>query len=96
MWALIALSRISGGIGGFLNSIANNAYVFSWDFSLFLLNLVAFKRKVGKVTLEGNPGFGGKWPEYIPPKPTDSRGPCPALNALANHGTVSYDLFIYN
>ncbi|KAJ7125263.1 Cloroperoxidase [Mycena epipterygia] len=23
---------------------------------------------------------------FIPPKPTDSRGPCPALNSLANHG----------
>ncbi|KAJ7510116.1 hypothetical protein B0H11DRAFT_1900485 [Mycena galericulata] len=23
---------------------------------------------------------------FIPPKPTDLRGPCPALNALANHG----------
>ncbi|KAJ6590009.1 Cloroperoxidase [Mycena vulgaris] len=23
---------------------------------------------------------------FIPPKPTDSRGPCPALNALSNHG----------
>ncbi|KAK7057693.1 heme-HALOPEROXIDASE domain-containing protein [Favolaschia claudopus] len=23
---------------------------------------------------------------FLPPKPTDLRGPCPALNALANHG----------
>ncbi|KAH9941300.1 Cloroperoxidase [Epithele typhae] len=28
---------------------------------------------------------------YIPPRPTDSRSPCPALNALANHGYIPRD-----
>ncbi|KAJ7072707.1 Chloroperoxidase [Mycena amicta] len=28
---------------------------------------------------------------FIPPKPTDLRGPCPALNALANHGYLPRD-----
>ncbi|KAJ7647781.1 Cloroperoxidase [Roridomyces roridus] len=28
---------------------------------------------------------------FIPPKPTDSRGPCPALNALSNHGYLPRD-----
>jgi hypothetical protein len=45
---------------------------------------------VGHVTPEGEPGAGGNWPEYIPPKEGDSRCCCPALNALANHGE-SYD-----
>ena len=84
-----------GGIGGFFASLANNIFVFSWDFALFVLNLASFKRKVGKVTLEGNPGFGGKWPEYIPPTETDSRSACPALNAMANHGTYS-SLFFFS
>ena len=28
---------------------------------------------------------------YQPPGPTDSRSPCPALNALANHGYLPRD-----
>ena len=89
MFIVIALKRIFGGIGSFFSGLAYAGYIFTWDISLFLLNLVSFKRKVGKVTLEGNPGFGGKWPEYIPPTETDSRSACPALNAMANHGTYS-------
>lgn len=86
MFLLIALKRIFGGIGGFFGNLGNTSYVLAWDFGLFLLNLVSFKRKVGKVTLQGHPGFGGVWPEYIAPKDTDSRSACPALNALSNHG----------
>jgi hypothetical protein len=29
--------------------------------------------------------------KYEPPGPNDSRSPCPALNALANHGYISRD-----
>ncbi|KAI8473930.1 MAG: hypothetical protein J3K34DRAFT_161581 [Monoraphidium minutum] len=29
------------------------------------------------------------WPEYRAPGPGDSRGPCPAVNALANHGYIN-------
>ena len=86
MFIVIALKRIFGGIGSFFSGLAYAGYIFTWDISLFLLNLVSFKRKVGKVVLQGTPGFGGQWPEYIPPKDTDSRSACPALNALANHG----------
>lgn len=88
MLFLTALSRIFGAIAGFFSGLATNIFIFSWDFVLFLLNLVSFKRKVGEVTLKGNAGFGGKWPEYIPPKETDSRSACPALNAMANHGDI--------
>ncbi|KAG1732731.1 Chloroperoxidase [Suillus lakei] len=37
---------------------------------------------------KGHPGYGGHWPEYRPPKETDSRCSCPALNAMANHGII--------
>ena len=60
--------------------------VLTWDFGLFLLNLVTPNLKVDHVTPQGHPGADGKWPEYIPPKDGDSRCCCPALNALANHG----------
>ncbi|KAI0708499.1 Chloroperoxidase [Earliella scabrosa] len=29
--------------------------------------------------------------QYIPPSPTDSRAPCPAMNSLANHGYLPRD-----
>lgn len=35
--------------------------------------------------------IGAVWHEYIPPTPTDSRCPCPALNALCNHGVLPRD-----
>ena len=60
--------------------------VFTWDFGLFLLNLVTPNRKVDHVTPQGHPGVDGKWPEFIPAKEGDSRCCCPALNAMANHG----------
>ncbi|KAJ7491870.1 Chloroperoxidase [Mycena galericulata] len=68
-----------------------NLYIFTYDFFLALLNLVAPKRRAGSVTPYGSPGAGGKWPEFIPPKAGDKRSPCPALNALANHGILPRD-----
>ncbi|KAF8635552.1 hypothetical protein AX15_000205 [Amanita polypyramis BW_CC] len=68
-----------------------NTFVFTWDVLLELTNLVLPRRKEGHVVLEGHPGFGGKWPEYIPPKDGDSRSACPGLNALANHGILPRD-----
>ena len=58
----------------------------SWDLSLSVVNFIIPARHEGKVTPEGHPGFGGKWPEFVPPKEGDSRCSCPALNAMANHG----------
>ncbi|KAG6337016.1 hypothetical protein ID866_2076 [Astraeus odoratus] len=63
--------------------------IFSWDVVLAVLNLVRFKRPVGKVTPEGHPGYGGYWPEYRAPQEGDSRCSCPALNAMANHGIIA-------
>jgi hypothetical protein len=68
-----------------------NTYIFTWDALTELTNQVLPKRKEGHVVPEGHPGFGGKWPEYIPPKDGDSRCCCPALNALANHGLLPRD-----
>ncbi|THH09015.1 heme-thiolate peroxidase [Phellinidium pouzarii] len=91
MWIITAVSRIFGGTCSFLSGVLSNIGIFTWDFGLFLLNLVSFKRKVGKVTLSGVPGHGGVWPEYIPPTETDSRSACPMLNALSNHGILPRD-----
>jgi len=65
--------------------------VLTWDFGLFLLNLVTPNLKVDHVTPQGHAGADGKWPEYIPPKDGDSRCCCPALNTLANHGVLPRD-----
>jgi len=91
VWLFTAVKRVFGGIGGFFAQIGGGLFLLSWDTSLVLLNLFSFKRKVGKVTLQGHEGFGGKWPEFIPPKETDSRSCCPALNAMANHGILPRD-----
>ena len=63
--------------------------VFIWDFGLVILNLVTypFRHKVGAVIPKGLPGHDGIWPEFVPPRGGDSRCSCPALNAMANHGT---------
>ncbi|KAK4705104.1 arylsulfate sulfotransferase, partial [Phenoliferia sp. Uapishka_3] len=42
-------------------------------------------------TVWGGIGYDGDWGEMQAPTPTDSRGPCPALNSLANHGILPRD-----
>jgi hypothetical protein len=77
---------------GFSSNVSNFFYeakIRSWDIILTLLNLVEKKRRIGAVTPEGHPGYGGYWPEFKPPGETDSRCSCPGLNALANHGIIS-------
>ncbi|KAG1729478.1 Chloroperoxidase [Suillus paluster] len=77
---------------GFFSSVSNficNVAIICWDVILTLLNLVRRKRRVGHVTPEGHPGYGGHWPEFRPPQETDSRSACPGLNAMANHGIIS-------
>jgi hypothetical protein len=81
-----ALRRIGRGA---LSKLSHFFYIvgwLGWDFSLVLVNLFTFKRKVGRVTPRGHPGEGGIWPEYIPPQEGDSRCSCPGLNTMANHG----------
>jgi hypothetical protein len=82
-----ALRRIGRGITSSIFEFCFVVYLSFWDISLTLINALTFNRKVGRVTPKGHPGEGGIWPEYIPPKPGDSRCSCPALNAMANHGS---------
>lgn len=77
---------------GFFSSVSRLFFdvgILSWDILLTLSNLVRRNRRIGHVTPEGHPGYGGHWPEYRPPNETDSRCSCPALNAMANHGIIS-------
>ncbi|KAH7075033.1 Chloroperoxidase [Paraphoma chrysanthemicola] len=66
-------------------------FVLTWDFQLFLLNLVIPSHKPSTVIPAHAPGAHGQWPPYIPPTDTDSRSACPMLNALANHGVLPHD-----
>lgn len=74
-----------------ITSQAINLAVISWDFSLFLLNLVTPEIPTGQVVPANAPGHGQKWPEYVAPKEGDSRSACPMLNAMANHGILPHD-----
>jgi len=67
------------------------ASTLAWDIGLTLINLVTPSKAPGTVIPAGKPGHNGIWPTYEPPKPTDSRSPCPALNAMANHGIFPRD-----
>ena len=82
-----ALLRIGRGTLSMLFEALFFSGIIIWDISLSIVNLLTFKRKIGSVTPKGHPGAGGNWPEYIPPRTGDSRCSCPALNAMANHGT---------
>ena len=84
---IVALRRVGRGI---ISCLFEGVFFISlllWDFSLVIVNTLTFKRRVGHVTPKGKPGEGGVWPEYIPPRQGDSRCACPALNAMANHGS---------
>jgi hypothetical protein len=56
--------------------------VMTWDFGLFLLNIVLPAHEPNKVIAAGLPGYAGKWPAYTPPNEGDSRSACPMLNAM--------------
>jgi hypothetical protein len=68
-----------------------NLFVFSWDFSLFLLNIVTPSLKPGHVVPAHAAGHNLLWPDFVPPKEGDSRSACPMLNAMANHGILPHD-----
>lgn len=79
------------GLLGKVEPVLSGLFVFVWDNALFMLNLVLPKHKPGQVVPKGAPGYHGNWPEYVPPKATDSRSACPMLNAMANHGILPHD-----
>jgi hypothetical protein len=66
-------------------------FVLTWDFQLFLLNLLLPAHAPTDVVPAGVPGHAGHWGTYVPPKDSDSRSACPMLNALANHGILPHD-----
>src|ERR1700733_7953291 len=52
-----------------------------WDLILFLINLIAPRKRKGTVVAAGDPGYQGLWPEFQPHNPNfDSRSPCPYLS----------------
>ena len=67
-------------------------FIVIYDVVLTLLNMFFPKRLPIAVVPPGSPGAGGIWPPYLPPRKTDSRCSCPALNALANHGGFFDDM----
>jgi hypothetical protein len=79
---------------GLLNKIAGffiNIFVFSWDFTLLILNRLTPSYAPGHVVPAHAAGHNLTWPAYIPPQDDDSRSACPMLNALANHGILPHD-----
>ena len=89
VFILTALRRLGRGTLSRLFEFTFYVGLVSWDFSLAMINIFTFKRRIGQVTPKGKPGEGGIWPEYIPPRDGDSRCSCPALNAMANHGMAN-------
>lgn len=65
--------------------------VITWDFGLFILNVLSPALKEGQIVPPNVPGHGQSWPEYVPPGEGDSRSACPMLNACANHGILPHD-----
>ena len=84
---LLIPARLLSALVAAINSTVINIGVFAWDSGLALYNLVAPNRPANAVVPEGCPGAHGVWPKYVPPAEGDSRCSCPALNAMANHGT---------
>jgi hypothetical protein len=70
---------------------ANLLSTVAWDTGLAVYNLVAPDLPKGSVIAPGKPGHAGKWPEFHPPRDGDSRSPCPAMNAMSNHGILPRD-----
>jgi hypothetical protein len=64
---------------------------FAVDAGVSVYNAVTPQLPKGSVIPPGRPGHGGQWPEFQPAKEGDSRSPCPALNAMANHGILPHD-----
>ncbi|KAF7159628.1 hypothetical protein CNMCM5623_005008 [Aspergillus felis] len=73
-----------------LTALASVLLFAAWltirDLYYCIANLFLPRRHVGSVVPSDHPGHGGVWPQFQAPiQATDSRSPCPALNALANH-----------
>ncbi|CAE6456574.1 unnamed protein product [Rhizoctonia solani] len=69
-------------------SIGFLLYLLSWDLGLHVANTIRPKKQIGSVTPVGIRAKDGTWGDFQPPRQGDARSPCPALNALANHGVI--------
>ncbi|EUC54598.1 peroxidase family 2 domain protein [Rhizoctonia solani AG-3 Rhs1AP] len=69
-------------------SIGFLLYLLGWDLGLHIANVIRPRKQVGSVVVVGLRGQDGSWGEFRPPRLGDARSPCPALNALANHGII--------
>lgn len=70
----------------FITEVVKDTAVLAHDIEITIENSALPNKQTGHIVPEGQPGFGGAWPKYIPRTEGDSRGPCPFLNSLANHG----------
>jgi len=75
---------------GLVKSLYWSTYAQIWDVNLHIANSFAPELDPKKVIRPGKPGADGDWSRYtfLPPTETDSRSPCPALNALCNIGIL--------
>ncbi|KAF8755263.1 Peroxidase, family 2 [Rhizoctonia solani] len=69
-------------------SIGFLVYLLGWDLGLHIVNAIRPSKQIGSVVALDIRGQDGTWGEFQPPRPADARSPCPALNALANHGIL--------
>jgi hypothetical protein len=84
------VSLVNGLVDPLL-SLGYFLYLLGWDVSLHVANSILPKRKPGAVIPPGVGGYRGDWGVFQPPRPGDARSPCPAINALANHGILPRD-----
>lgn len=89
LFIIKAARRITNIVITGLLYLLEQVQLVAWDLFLSFFNIVLPSLRPTAVIPAGSPGAGGQWPEYISPKDGDSRGACPALNALANHGKQS-------
>lgn len=92
--AVVALYRILYGLYTSIVALLVITVVSLWDFGLLISNAIRPALPTQGVIPQGRPGARGVWPQFVPPKDSDSRCACPGLNAMANHGLYSLDVCV--
>ncbi|KAF8488130.1 chloroperoxidase-like protein [Gautieria morchelliformis] len=77
-WLSTATRNVGSGLWSVISKLSSIVYTILWDTGLTLINIITPKKRL----------VATSWPEFVPPKATDSRSPCPALNALSNHAGI--------
>jgi hypothetical protein len=85
------LHSIMPGLWGSISFTYNFLSTVAIDSGVALYNALTPNLPKGTVIKPGCPGHGGQWPPFEAAKEGDSRSPCPALNAMANHGILPRD-----